>query len=256
MFTAILNVENVLFQSRRFRGKVNIQRPRAPHYERALFNAVTQPVFQKRIAVDLCHEKLEQKRIRDERTKLDKPLHPYEKILSKELFECFDSAKMILICQRNSMSQYDFFKFRVACHQQNVTCKVFGRKIIEHAIKNTKFEPMTPILTQTPYNCMLFGSEWNVREILAILKKTPKMILLAGALGDRYMSRNELENYAKLPNISMVQAQLAATLNSVGNQLTRDLQAHQSNLCYMLDAHADILKSNSKVDEKPNEKSE
>lgn len=31
--------------SKRFRGKINIQRPRAPHYERARVLAVTQPAY-------------------------------------------------------------------------------------------------------------------------------------------------------------------------------------------------------------------
>lgn len=69
------------------------------------------------------------------------------------------------------------------------------------------------------------------------------------------MSRTELENFAKLPDITTARAQFVATLNSVGSQLTNHLQAHQSNLCYLLDAHADILKSanTSKTDDQSND---
>lgn len=87
---------------------------------------------------------------------------------------------MILICQKNSMNAYEFFKFRVACKEQNALCKVYGRKIITNAISGTKFEPMNALLRQTAHNCMLFGNDWNVSEMLKVLRKHPKIILLAG----------------------------------------------------------------------------
>lgn len=187
-------------------------------------------------------------------------LHPYENILAKELFAFFDSAKMILICHKNSMDALEYFNFKVAMHKKNIKTKIYHQKIIKGAIEDTKFNAMLPLLTNSPYTCMLFSDEWNVNDVLTVLKKTPKIILLAGALGDRYMSRNELENYAKLPDLSIVRAQFVATINSVGGQLTNHLQAHQSNFAYMLDAHANALKnantgsSTTNVD-KPNEAS-
>lgn len=227
---------------KRYGSKINIQRPRPPHYTRKLFNAVTEPIYSRRTAIDLCHEKLALQQLEKEHR--DKNiLHPYESILAKELFDFFDSAKMILICHKNSMDAFEFFNFRVAMHKKNIKTKVYHRKIIKGAIENTKFNAMLPLLTDSPYTCMLFSDEWNVNDVLTVLKKTPKIILLAGALGDRYMSRNELENYAKLPDLTIVRAQFVATMNSVGGQLTNHLQAHQSNFAYMLDAHADALKS-------------
>lgn len=141
------------------------------------------------------------------------------------------------------MSAYDYFKFKVDCHKRNVKCKVFGRKVIRKAIGDTRFKAMLPILTQTPHSCMLFGDEWNVDEMLKVFRKTPKVLLLAGSLGDRFMSRAELEAFANLPDLTTARAQFVATLNSVGGQLTNHLQSHQSNFCYMLDAHADALKT-------------
>lgn len=229
-------------QCKRFRGKINIQRPRAPHFERALFNAVTEPRYPKQSAVEICQMEQSIKRLQAQ-SELATQLHPYQLIQSKELFECFDQANMILLCQKNSMNEYDFFKFKVECHKLNVKCKVFSRKVIKQALNETRFAAMLPLLMQTNYNCMLFSDEWNVGPMLKVFKKTPKVLFLAGALNDRYMSRGELERFAALPDLTMVRAQFVATLNSVGGQLTNHLQSHQSNLCYMLDAHADILKT-------------
>lgn len=243
MFTVLLQTENYLLQCNRFRsGKVNLQRPRPPFYTRALVEAVTKPIYPRKTAIDVCHEnRIKRNTLREQ--SIAAGLHPYEKILAKELFDHFDSAKMILICQKNSMDSFDYFNFRVALHKKNVKAKIYGRKIIKGAIADTKFNAMLPLLTQCPYNCMLFSNEWNVSDVLKVLKKTPKVLLLAGVLGDRYMSKNELEHFASLPDIGMVRAQFVATMESVGGQLTNHLQAHQSNLAYMLDAHAEALKS-------------
>lgn len=231
-------------QCKRFRGKINVQNPRKPHYERALWDAVTKPRYPQVTAVDRCQRKMEMKQLKRE-SDIKKELHPYEAILTRELFEFFDKAQMILICQKNSIDAYEFFKFRVECHRQKVKTCIYNRKIVSNAIKDTRFQAMLPLIMETPYNCILFGEEWNVGSLLKIFKKTPKILLLAGSLGDRYMSRAELEHFATLPDLTTVRAQFVATLNSVGCQLTNNLQSHQSNLCQLLDSHGDILKTNA-----------
>lgn len=239
-------------QCKRFGSKINIQRPRPPHYSRKLFNAVTEPVYHRKTAIEFCQEKQALIKLqRDHGEK--KQLHPYESILAKELFGFFHSSNMILICHVNSMTAFEFFNFKVALHKKDIKTKVYGRKIIQAAIEDTKFDVMSSILCCTTHNCMLFSNEWNVKDVLAVLKKTPKVLLLAGSLGDRFMSKNELENYANLPDLTTSQAQIVSTLNSVGSQLTNHLQAHQNNFAYMLDAYVDSLKktnesSTAKVD--------
>lgn len=240
----MLQTKMVLVQCKRYGSKINIQRPRPPHYTRKLFNAVTEPIYPRKTAIDFCHKKQALNKLKKEHGESN-VLHPYASILAKELYAFFDSAQMILICQKNSMDSFEFFNFKVAMHKKNVKTKVYGRIIIKGAIKNTKFDPMLPLLQQTSYNCMLFSDEWNIKDVLAVLKKFPKVLLLAGTLGDRYMSRNELENYAKLPDLQIARAQFVATMNSVGGQIKNHLQAHQSNFAYMLDAHAEALKNSS-----------
>lgn len=210
-----------------------------------MFNAVTEPIYPFKTAVDLCHQKQASQKAR-ERLTIEEALNPYEKILAKELGDVFSSAKMVLLCQKNSMDAFDFFNFRVALHKKNIKTKVMSRKLIQAAIEDTKYSTMLPLLMQTQHNCMLFSDEWNVDDVLKILKKTPKVILLAGSLGDQYMSKTQLENYANLPDLTTLRAQFVATLNAAGGQLYNHLQAHQSNFAYMLDAHADALKNQTK----------
>lgn len=226
----------MLIQSKRFRGKINIQRPKPPHYERKLFNAVTEPVYVRTPIVVECREKQIRKL---EKRKKEYVPHPYELILSRELREIFDTSEMVLICQKNSIKALDLFNFKVALHKKGVKVKINGKKILNVALKGTKFENLLPVMEVHP--CMLFGDASSIGDILKILRKTPQMILLTGCMSDRILSRDQLIGYSKLPDLQQVRAQFAATLNSAGGQILNHLQAHQSNLCYLLDVHAKAL---------------
>lgn len=241
--TAFLLPENLLVAGRRFRSgrpKTLVKWQRPAHYEKALFQAVTKPVYPYISAVDRC-----QREQREKQLETLNPARPHEfaQIQANELYRWFDESNTILLCHMNSMKAMEYFNFRVACHKKDITTKIYSRSVIKLALENTGFESMLPVLVATEHSCMLFSNERNVGEVLKITKRIPKVVLLCGAIDNRFMSRNELEHYASLPDKTTVQAQFVATLNSIGGQLVSNLQAHQSNLCYMLDARADALKT-------------
>lgn len=232
-----MQAENLMIQCKRYR-KVNVQRPRKPHYARALFEAVTTPIYEKTRIIDDCRLKQESKLLGP---KKEREVHPYLAILAKELREFFETSNMTLICHRNSINSFDYFNFRVALHKNDIQCKVYGKAIVNEAIKTTKYRAILPLFESS--NCIIFASEPKIAETLKILRKNPRIILLGGILEDRIMSKNELVNYSKLPDLQIVRAQFAATLQTAGGQILNNLQAHQSNLCYLLDAHAKALAS-------------
>lgn len=240
--TALLRPEHILVGGRRFASKPKtlVKWKRPSHYEKALFEAVTKPEYPKLTAVDICQQKKQKTTV--EKLNPASP-HPFAQILANELYKWFDESIMILLCHKNSMNSLEYFNFRVACHKTDITTKIYSRDTIKLALRGTRFESMLPVLMATPHNCMLFGNECNVAEVLKITKRTPKIVLLCGSIDDRFLSRNELEHFAALPDKTTAQAQFVATLNSIGGQLVSNLQAHQSNLCYMLDARADALKT-------------
>lgn len=235
-FSGILQAENVLMQARRFKGKLNVNRPKPPHYERALFEAVTSPVYPKKYIVEECRQKQLDKLNQREK---EVETHPFQTILANELRELFDSSKMILFCHRNAIKSFDVFNFRVALHRKEVSYQMRGKKTVRQAIGDTKFKELLPLLDAD--SCMLFSPNTNIADVLKILKKTPQIILLAGVIDDRILSRNQLEEYAKLGDLDTMRAQFAASLYAGGNQIVNNLQSHQSNLCYLLDAHSKIL---------------
>lgn len=216
-----------------FRGKINIQRPRAPHYDRALFNAVTEPVVPQPTITQECYQKRLEKKFVGE---TEKTINPYDAIIAKEVVNWLDHSKLVAIFHINSISSDDMFNVTVAFHKENMHLKAYGKKIMQKAMIGSRYESLLPLFSAK--NCIVFSEEAKIGQLLKIVKKTPQLILLAGVVEARLLSKNEMVNLSKLPNLTTARAQFVGVLNSVGAGLVGNLQSHQSNLCNLLDVHA------------------
>lgn len=227
------NVRAISTTEKCFRGKINIQRPRPPHYDRALFNAVTEPIVPQPTITQECYQKRLEKQFVGASVK---QINPYEVIIAKEVINWLQHSKLVAIFHINSINSDDIFKVKVAFHKENMHLKSYGMTIMEKAMIGNQYEPLLPLFSSK--NCIVFSEEAKIGQLLKIVKKTPQLILLAGVVENRLLSKNELVDLSKLPNLTTARAQFVGVLNSVGAGLVSNLQAHQSNLCNLLDLHA------------------
>lgn len=63
---------------------------------------------------------------------------------------------------------------------------------------------------------------------------------LGGVVDGKFLSRNEMVEYSKMPSIDIVRAQLCQTLEMCGSNLVNNMNQHQSNLVYNLDNYVKI----------------
>lgn len=216
----------------RYRGKIHIQRPRAPCYEKARLIAATRPIFAPKPYNQVCI----QDQIRRQQRKTEKIAHPYEIIIAREVRNWLDQSKMIAMFHVNPINAEDHFNARVAFHKQGMALKEYGKSVMKLAIDESKYEAILPLFdTRT---AIVFSPELKIAQMLKICKKIPQLIFLAGIAEDRYLSKNEFENLAAMSNIQNVRAQFAAVLDNAAGRLVSDLQAHQMQLCSLLDIHA------------------
>lgn len=225
-----------LLQFQRYRGKINIQRPRQPHYERARVIAVTTPRYPEPPKTATCFEK--RKRQVQE--------NPYNDIIAREVRNWLESSKMVAIFHLNSINSDDFFDARVMLHKQNMSLKMYGRKIVEKAVEGSRFEAILPLFDQQP--CIVFSPEAKVAQLLKTTRKVPQMLLLAGIVDNTLLSRNEFMDYAKLPGLQAAQAELVHTLNMGASTLVQNLEAHQNNFVNVLDVYAKSAESETSTD--------
>lgn len=240
------NVRAISTTEKCFRGKINIQKPRAPHYDRALFNAVTEPFIPRPTITQECYQKRLEKEFVGANVKPD---NPYETIIAKEVLNWLNHSKLVAIFHVNSIKADEMFKVKVAFHKENMHVKAYGKTILGKAMQGNQYEPLLPLFCSS--NCIVFSEEPKIGQLLKIVKKTPQLILLGGVVENRLLSKNELIDLAKLPNLTTARAQLVGVLNSVGAGLVGNLQAHQTNLCNLLDLHAKPKNSDDDDGTKP-----
>lgn len=233
-----------LLQFKRFRGKINIQRPRAPHYDRALFNAVTAPVYKRPSLVEECAKRhaepqpsLPANATHPRHALGTAPENPYERIIAREVANWFAHSKFVAIFHLNSISAEDMFAARVQFFKQNMHVKAYNRNVLQMALGETRFANVLPLFDAK--SCIVFAPEPRLQQLLRIAKRTPQMVLLAGLIEERLLSRTQLTELAAMPSLDVARAQLVAVLQQAGgNQVVQHLQAHQTQLCGALDAYA------------------
>lgn len=229
-------LQSALLQSRlplvcfkRFRGKINIQRPRPPHYERARVLDVVKPIYKKPDFNAPCVEA--------GRTKAAQEVeNPYERIIAREVRNWLDHSKMVAFIHLNSIKQEDFFKVQVALHRHQMSVKIYGKSIIRQAVEGTQFEAIQPLFDVK--TALIFcPDESKIRQLLAVLKKTPQFVLMAGIIQGQFLSKKEFMGFASLPDLTTARAQLAAVLESAGAKIVSDLECHQNQLVNVLESY-------------------
>lgn len=166
---------SVFIQQKRFRGKINIQKPRPPHEVRRRVEQFVTP-FVPNPATNLpLWERCTQKpNLNQEK----KPDHPYEVILARECLNWFETSKLIAFVHANSIIGRDLFDFRVLLKKANMYLKRYHSSILKIALGGTRYEPLMHFTDARCPTYIVFGSETNSATLNKIVKKTPEMVLL------------------------------------------------------------------------------
>lgn len=226
----LLSCRAPIIQSQRFRGKINIQRPRAPHYERAKMLATAE-------YMPAEVEKPKKKTTCFQRRSQDADVeNPYIAIIARDVRNWLEHSRMVGFYHLNSIKADDLFPVRVQLHKQNMHLKAYGKKIVRKAVEDTRFEAILPLFESN--NCVIFSTQQQVPQLLRITRRIPQMILLAGIVDDRLLSRNEFMAYAQLPGLQAAQGELVQTLNMAAGNVVQQLETHQKSFVNVLDVYA------------------
>ncbi|GLV37781.1 mitochondrial ribosomal protein L10 [Carabus blaptoides fortunei] len=233
----LIQNNSVLIQSKRFRGKINIQKPRAPHFEKARVLKLTEPFYPSKkkdlSLVELCGKM----KPKIDRASLE---NPFQKILAKECLNWFNHSRLIILYHINPMSADEKFNAYVAFKKNNMHIKEYGLKTLKMALDGTKYEPFTHHYVS--HNMILFSPEPNIKQVLKLSKKIPQIVLLSAVYEGKFVSKDELLVYAQIGDIQMARAAFVQTLQNAGGQLVRRITQQQDTLVNRLQDRADQLK--------------
>ncbi|XP_060823943.1 large ribosomal subunit protein uL10m isoform X1 [Bombus pascuorum] len=218
-----LTPNQLLYQQKRYRGKINIKKPKI-YYKKRVLNELLTPFF-----VNPNKDKtLEQFCVESQDVQVEKELGPYDQIIAREVRNWFDNSKMIGCLHVNSIKQLDVFDIRVALFRQNMHYKYYGPHIIKHVIKNSHYEALAPLVSR--YTSFVFSPAINTIALQKIMKKSKKMFILGGVLEGQVLNYDDFLKYGEM-DIVTTQLGLVQTLQNAGGlNLNRQFTHHQTTL--------------------------
>lgn len=170
--TALLQPQTAFTIAKRFRGKINIQKPRKPHFARQLLIDLAKPVHAPPNwtlpEIVLCSKG---------KKKLDKVVdNPFERILARECLDWFNTSKMVVFIHLNSISMEDKTPIFAALAKNNMHLRTYGKKIVGMATTGTRYEAVNHLFTS--HQNIIFGQPENAAKMFKILKKTPQLVVM------------------------------------------------------------------------------
>ena len=158
--------------SKRFRGKINVQKPRKPHFERQLLLDISQPFYgppKKSLPeIVLCDTRKGLKNYERD--------NPFERILARECLNWFNTSKMVVFLHLNSISMEDKTPIFAALKKKDMHLRAYGKKIVSMATKGTRYEVVNNLFTS--HQNVIFGQPENAAKMFKILKKAPQLVIM------------------------------------------------------------------------------
>lgn len=233
----------LLYQQKRYRGKINIKKPKI-YFKKRVLNELLTPFF-----INPNKDKTLDQFCKNATTKkIERSLGIYDTIIAREVRNWFDNSKMIAVLHVNSIMELDVFDIRVALFKENMHYKRYGSRIVHNAIKNSPYESLAPLISN--FTGFVFSSEINIPTVNKIIKKSKKMYILGkqwrndgrmilltnlisflgGVLEGQVLKYDDFFKFGEM-DITTAQSNLVQVLQNAGGvNLTRQLTHHQSTL--------------------------
>ncbi|KAK2511553.1 Mrpl10 [Columba guinea] len=165
----------------------------------------------------------------------------YAQLLRRQVEEVFRDNRMIAICQYNSMPDEDMVLMRHYLRKHNIEVKFVLNEIVRPVLSQSKYKNLLPLFVAR--NILLVSPEAKVREMLRVLKGVPQVNLLGACIDDTILSRQGVENFAKLPPLEAAQGQMVGALELLPSQTSSLLQRGSAHLTALLDQHIHRLQT-------------
>ncbi|CAD1478141.1 unnamed protein product, partial [Heterotrigona itama] len=221
--TLQLTPNQLLYQQKRYRGKINIKKPKI-YFKKRVLNKLLTPFF-----INPNEDKsLEQFCIESEEKKIERQLGPYDQIIAREVRNWFDNSKMVVCLHVNSVKQLDVFDIKVALFKENMHYKRYGVHIINDVIKNSPYEALAPLVSE--YTSFVFSPVINTIMLEKIIKKSKKMFVIGGVLEGQVLNCGDFLKYGQMDMVSVQLGLVQVLQNAGGLNLNRQLTHHQTML--------------------------
>ncbi|XP_014117752.1 PREDICTED: 39S ribosomal protein L10, mitochondrial [Pseudopodoces humilis] len=173
----------------------------------------------------------------------------YARALRRQAEEALRGSRMVAVCQFNSLPDEDVATLRHFLRKHNIHVKFVLNEVIRPVLAQSELRSLLPLFVCR--NVLLVSPEARAREMLRVLKGVPQVVLLGACIDGTILSRQGVENFARLPSLEVSQGQTVAALSLLSSQTSSLLQRGPAHLTALLDEHIRRLRDTGGAAEPP-----
>ncbi|NXV55434.1 RM10 protein, partial [Molothrus ater] len=173
----------------------------------------------------------------------------YARVLRAQLEATLRASRMVAVCQYNAMADEDVATLRHFLRRHDIHVKFVLNEVARPVLAQSKLRNLLPLFVCR--NILLVSPEPRAREMLRVLKGVPQVNLLGACIDDTILSRQGVENVARLPPLEVSQGQTVAALSLLPSQTCSLLQRGPAHLTALLEQHIRRLRGAGGAAEPP-----
>ncbi|XP_040547946.1 39S ribosomal protein L10, mitochondrial isoform X1 [Gallus gallus] len=208
---------------------------KAMHFQRQKLMAVTEYIAPRPAVPERCLAP--RRKVEEE----EEEEYGYARLLRQQVEEAFRDNRMIAVCQYNSMPGEDMVLMRHYLRKHNIEVKFVLNEIVRPVLSQSRYKNLLPLFVSR--NILLVSPETKAKEMLRVLKGVPQVNLLGACIDDTILSRQGVENFAKLPSLETSRGQTLGTLALLPSQTCSMLQHAAAHLAALLEGHIHQLQA-------------
>ncbi len=143
-----------------------------------------------------------------------------------ELKSTFEKSETIVIVKQSGLSVAESTKLRNECRELEVGFRVAKNRLVKIALKGTNFEHLSEHLTGTTAIASSVEPLPATTAVYNFAKKNDKLSIVAGAMGDKKLSADEVKTWGALPSLDELRGKIVGILQAPGGQIARVLASY------------------------------
>lgn len=157
----------------------------------------------------------------------------------KELNERFANDEIVVMTHYSGLTVAEISELRSNLRQQEASFKVTKNSLAKRAIKGTAYESLEDMFAGPTAVASSKDPVAAAKVTFDFAKDHDKLIILGGSLGGKMLSKEEVEQLAKLPSMDEIRSKLVGLLVAPQTKLAGLMQAPARELACITKAYAE-----------------
>tara|TARA_B100001778_G_C18599614_1_gene636552 strand:- start:2817 stop:3329 length:513 start_codon:yes stop_codon:yes gene_type:complete len=154
-----------------------------------------------------------------------------------QLNQTFEENEIVVVCQYKGLTVAEISDFRSKLRAEGANFKVTKNRLARLALKGTRYEGLDEHFTG-PTGIAISKDPVAAAKIAQNYSKgNDKLVIIAGALGEKMLDASGVEQLSKLPSLDELRSKLVGLLQAPASKMVGVLQAPAGQIARVVGAY-------------------